>query len=303
MLFPARTWRLATLAVSAVVSVFVPVSHAVAATPTLDRIRDSGAVHVAYREDSIPFAYVDGGRPIGYAIDICSRLVESVRTSLKRPDLKVQYVPVTAATRVDVIATGKADLECGSTNNSPERRDKVAFTIPHYIASSRMLVKTSAGIARWEDLNGKTVVSTRGSTNGGQIRTMAEARVLKINVIEAKDHAEAFGMVAAGRADAFAMDDVLLYGFRATSPSPADYAVVGSNLAVAPYAIMLSKQDVEFKKLIDQSMTRLIVDGDVPKLYKKWFQQPIPPNSAKLDIPMNFLLRDSFKYPSDKVAD
>jgi glutamate/aspartate transport system substrate-binding protein len=166
-----------------------------------------------------------------------------------------------------------------------------------------MLVKTSAGIARWEDLNGKTVVSTRGSTNGGQIRTMAEARVLKINVIEAKDHAEAFGMVAAGRADAFAMDDVLLYGFRATSPSPADYAVVGSNLAVAPYAIMLSKDDAEFKKTVDLAMSRTILDGDAERLYKKWFQQPIPPNGVKLDIPMSFLLRDSFKFPTDKVAD
>lgn len=276
---------------------------AASATPVLDRIRDTGTVRLAYRENSVPFSYVDGGKPVGYSIDLCARLVDAIRAAVKRPDLKVQYVAVTPATRIAAITEGRADVECGSTNNTRERREKVAFTIPHYIASSRMLVKTNAGIQRWEDLNNKTVVSTRGSTNGGQIRAMADARVLKINVIEAKDHAEAFGMVAAGKADAFAMDDVLLYGFRATSPRPGDYAVVGSNLAVAPYAIMLGKDDAEFKKVIDLAMARTILDGDAEKLYRKWFLQPIPPNGVKLDIPMSFLLRDSFKFPTDKVAD
>jgi glutamate/aspartate transport system substrate-binding protein len=285
-------------------SAFTPGAALASSSPVLDRIRDTGTIRLAHRESSVPFSYFDADKkPVGYALDLCLRVVDKLRTELKRPDLKVQYVAVTPATRIAAIKEGRADLECGSTNNTRERREQVAFTIPHYIASSRMLVKTSAGIARWEDLNGKTVVSTRGSTNGGQIRTMAEARVLKINVIEAKDHAEAFGMVAAGRADAFAMDDVLLYGFRATSPSPADYAVVGSNLAVAPYAIMLSKDDAEFKKTVDLAMSRTILDGDAERLYKKWFQQPIPPNGVKLDIPMSFLLRDSFKFPTDKVAD
>ena len=154
MPFAARTWLLAALAVPAAVSTAFFPSNAVAATPTLDRIRDSGTVHVAYREDSIPFSYLDGSKPVGYAIDICSRLIDSIKTSLKRPDLKVQYVPVTAATRMDVVASGKADLECGSTNNSRERREKVAFTIPHYITKGRMLVKTGSPIQQWEDLNG-----------------------------------------------------------------------------------------------------------------------------------------------------
>ena len=280
--------------------------QALAASPVLDRIRDTGIVRLAYRENSVPFSYLDGGKPVGYSIDLCARLVDAIKVAVKRPDLKVlkvEYVAVTPATRIAAITEGRADLECGSTNNTRERREKVAFTIPHYIASSRMLVKTSSGIHRWEDLNNKTVVSTRGSTNGGQIKAMADARVLKVNVIEAKDHAEAFGMVAAGKADAFAMDDVLLFGFRATSPNPADYVVVGSNLAVAPYAIMLSKDDTEFKKVIDLAMSRTILDGEAEKLYKKWFQQPIPPNGVKLEIPMSFLLRDSFKFPTDKVAD
>ena len=297
MLFPARTWLLAALAVPAAVSA----SLATAASPTLDRIRDTGTVRLAYREDSVPFSYVDNNRPVGYTIDICSRLVDSIKTALKRPDLKVQYVPVTAVTRMDVVASGKADLECGSTNNSPERRQKVAFTVPHYITKGRMLVKASSPIQQWEDLNGKTVVATRGSTNAELARKLNETG-MTMNVVDANDLRSAFAMLADGRANAFAGDDILLSGMRATSKNPADYRVAGKTQLVSSYAIMLNKQDPEFKKLIDQSMTRLIVDGEVPKLYKKWFQQPIPPNGVNLEVPMSYLLRDSFNTPTDSAG-
>ena len=297
MLFPARTWLLAALAVPAAVSA----SLATAASPTLDRIRDTGTVRLAYREDSVPFSYVDNNRPVGYTIDICSRLVDSIKTALKRPDLKVQYVPVTAVTRMDVVASGKADLECGSTNNSPERRQKVAFTVPHYITKGRMLVKASSSIQQWEDLNGKTVVATRGSTNADVARKLNDTG-MTVNVVDANDLRSAFAMLADGRANAFAGDDILLSGMRATSKNPADYRVAGKTQLVSSYAIMLNKQDPEFKKLIDQSMTRLIVDGEVPKLYKKWFQQPIPPNGVNLEVPMSYLLRDSFNTPTDSAG-
>jgi len=301
MLFSARTWRLAALAVPAAFAV-APVSHAVAATPTLDRIRDSGTVHVAYREDSIPFSYIDGSnKPIGYAIDICSRLIDSLKTSLKRPDLRVQYLPVTAATRMDAIITGKADLECGSTNNSPDRREKVAFTIPHYITKGRMLVKTNANIHEWEDLNGKTVVAARGSTNADLARKL-NGTGMTMRVIEANDLRSAFAMLADGRAKAFAGDDILLTGMRATATNPADFTLAGKTQLVSSYAIMLSKQDADFKRLIDQSMTRLIIDGEVQKLYRKWFQQPIPPNGVNLEVPMSYLLRDSFNAPNDSAG-
>ncbi|MCO5412079.1 amino acid ABC transporter substrate-binding protein [Ralstonia mojiangensis] len=301
MPFAARTWLLAALAVPAAVSTAVFPSTAVAATPTLDRIRDSGTVHVAYREDSIPFSYLDGAKPVGYTIDICSRLIDSIKTSLKRPDLKVQYVPVTAATRMDVVASGKADLECGSTNNSRERREKVAFTIPHYITKGRMLVKAGSPIQQWEDLNGKTVVAARGSSNADLARKLNETG-MTMHVVDANDLRSAFAMLADGRANAFAGDDILLSGMRATAKNPADYRMTGKTQLVSSYAIMLSKQDPEFKKLIDQSMTRLIVDGEVPKLYKKWFQQPIPPNGVNLEVPMSYLLRDSFNTPTDSAG-
>ena len=273
-------------------------------SPVLDRIRDSGVIRLAHRESAVPFSFYDADKkPVGYTLDLCLRVVDKLRTDLKRPDLKVQYVMVTPSTRMPAIIEGKADLECGTTTNNRERREKVAFTIPHYIAGIRMVAKTSSGIRKWDDLRNKTLASTKGTTSVAELRKLNDVRVLNMKLVEAKDHAEAFAMVEAGKADAFAMDDVLLYGFRANAKNPADYVVVGDMLTVEPYAIMLSKDDVEFKRLVDRAMTNLILDYEAEKIYKKWFQQPIPPNGAKLDIPMSFLLRDSFKYPSDKVAD
>ncbi|CAJ0822755.1 Glutamate/aspartate import solute-binding protein [Ralstonia wenshanensis] len=287
-----------------VLSIFASGLSLASSTPVLDHIRDTGTIRLAYRESSVPFSFYDADKkPVGYALDLCLRVADKLRTDLKRPDLKVQYVMVTPSSRIPTIAEGKADLECGSTTNTRERREKVAFTIPHYIAGSRMIVKASSGIHKWDDLRGKTAVSTKGTTNITELRKVNDARVLGMKILEAKDHAEAFAMVETGKADAFAMDDVLLYGFRANARNPGDYAVVGDMLTVEPYAIMLSKDDAEFKHLVDRAMTNIILDYDAEKLYRKWFLQPIPPNGVRLDIPMNFLLRDSFKYPSDKTAD
>ncbi|CAH0442289.1 amino acid ABC transporter substrate-binding protein [Ralstonia pseudosolanacearum] len=277
--------------------------NALASSPTLDHIKATGAIRLAHRDSSVPFSYLDAnGKPIGYSMDLCMRLVDAIRDNLKRPDLRVQYLSVTPATRMDAIANGKADLECASTNNARERREKVAFTIPHYIANGRMLVKTASGIHQLEDLRGKTVVSTRGSENGNLVRQLSEAGGLGITVVETADHGESFAMLADGKAQALAMDDVLLAGMKANVKNPADYAIVGKTQQVVPYAIMLSKNDPEFKKLIDAAMSKLMEDGEAERLYKKWFQQPIPPNNVNLGIPMSMLLRDSFRYPTDNAG-
>jgi glutamate/aspartate transport system substrate-binding protein len=274
------------------------------AGPALQRIRDTGVIRIAHRESSVPFSYLDDKkRPVGYAVDLCLRIADGVKAELKLPALKVEYLAVTSADRIPAIVDGKADLECGSTTNNRERRDKVAFTIPHYIAGSRMIVKTASGIRNWPDLRGKTVVTTKGTTSVAVVQRMNDSSRLGVKVLEAKDHAEAFAMVAAGTADAFVMDDVLLYGFRANAPQPADYAVTGDMLTIEPYAIMLRKDDPEFKKIVDKVMIGTIYDFEIQKIYARWFQAAIPPRNVKLDIPMSYLLRDSFKFPSDKVAD
>ncbi|GMG90817.1 amino acid ABC transporter substrate-binding protein [Cupriavidus sp. TKC] len=280
----------------------IPAAQA-ASSPVIQRIQQTGVIRIAHRESSVPFSFMADGKPVGYAVDLCLKAADAVRAQLKMPQLRVEWVPVTPATRIPAIVDGKADLECGSTTNNRERREQVAFTIPHYIAGSRMLVKSDSGIRRWSDLRGKTVVSTTGTTPLAMIRKMDESGAMGWKVLEAKDHAEAFAMVESGRADAFVMDDVLLFGLRANAKNPASLAVTGDLLTIEPYAIMLSKQDAEFKKIVDKALVNAIYDQETQKLYRKWFQQPIPPHGITLDIPMSYLLRDSFKFPSDKVAD
>ncbi|RZT41550.1 amino acid ABC transporter substrate-binding protein [Cupriavidus agavae] len=280
-----------------------PAAQAAAPNSVVLRIQQTGVIRIAHRESSVPFSFVADGKPMGYAVDLCLKVADAMRTQLKMPQLRVEWVPVTPASRIPAIVDGKADLECGSTTNNRERRDQVAFTIPHYIAGSRMLVKSDSGIRKWGDLRGKTVASTTGTTPLAMLRKMDESGAMGWKVVEAKDHAEAFAMVESGRADAFVMDDVLLYGLRANAKHPAALAVTGDLLTIEPYAIMLSKHDAEFKKIVDRALIASIYDQETQKLYRKWFQQPIPPNGITLDIPMSYLLRDSFKFPSDKVAD
>ncbi|WP_454736386.1 amino acid ABC transporter substrate-binding protein [Cupriavidus necator] len=274
-----------------------------ASAPVLRRIRQTGAIRIAHRESSVPFSFLADGKPVGYAVDLCLRVADAVRGALKLPSLRVDWVQVTPASRIPAIVEGTADLECGSTTNNRERRGQVAFTIPHYIAGSRMLVKASSGITKWQDLRGKTVVSTTGTTPLATLRKMDESGAMQLRLVEAKDHAQAFAMVEGGKADAFVMDDVLLYGLRANAANPADYRITGDLLTIEPYAIMLSRQDAAFKQIVDKTLVASIYDQDTQKLYRKWFQAPIPPHGTRLDIPMSYLLRDSFKFPSDKVAD
>lgn len=270
----------------------------------LDRIEKSGKVVIANREASVPFSFLDGDKkPVGYAVDICLKIVDALKTRLKRPDLKVNFLQVTSASRIPAIVEGKADLECGSTTNNAERRKLVAFTIPHFIAGARVLVRAGSDIKNWSDLRNKTIVTTKGTTNAKSLMERNDVRNLNIKLIEAEDHGQSFAMVESGKADAFAMDDVLLFGLRANAKNPSDFAVVGDLLTIEPYAIMFSKNDPEFKKFVDLELARLIDGGDIHKLYDKWFMRPIPPKNVRLDMRMGLLLRQSLRFPSDKVAD
>lgn len=268
----------------------------------LDRIAKSGTVVLAHREASIPFSYMDDqGRPVGYSIDICLRLVDALKLAIRRPDLQVRYIEVTSDSRIPAVRDGKADLECGSTTNNAERRKQAAFTIPHFIASARMIVKADSGIADWTNLRNKTVVTTRGTTNAESIARRSEVRSLHIRLIRAGDHAESFHMVESGKADAFAMDDVLLYGLKASAAHPGAFRVVGEPLTIEPYSIMFSADDRALKSVVDREMARLVESGELAKLYDKWFMRPIPPKNVNLDMPMGRLLRESLRYPSDEV--
>ena len=271
--------------------------------PVLDRIRSSGRIVLAHRESSVPFSYYDANKkPVGYALDLCKDVAEAVRKHLGLKSIEIAYLPITTATRIDAIASGKADLECGATTNNAERRQKVAFTIPHYITGSRYAVRADSTIEELAQFEGHTLVSTAGSTPFKAIDTANNDRLLRINVKPVKDNAEAMKMLADGSADGFAMDDVQLYGMIAESPNPAKFKVVGKFLTIEPLAIMLSKDDAAFKKVVDEEMRHLIRSGEGDRIYERWFMKPIPPKNVSMNLPMSYLLRDSWKYPSDAVA-
>jgi glutamate/aspartate transport system substrate-binding protein len=295
-------WPVAlALALSAVMGSHAYAQSAPTATSTLDRIKARGKVLLAHRDASVPFSYLDGNKkPIGYAMDLCERLVKMLEKELKQP-LKIEYVLVTSATRIDAIAKSQADMECGSTTNNAERRQKVAFTIPHYIAGARLMVRADSPINRFEDLEGQKLVSTKGSTPLKLAEEQIKSRRLWIPLVEAPDHAKAVQMVESGEADAFLMDDILLYGLRANRPKPEALKVVGNFLSIEALAIMLPKDDPRFKELVDNEMKRIIRSGEIYAIYRTWFEQPIPPKNANLQLPMSFLMKDFYKYPNDFV--
>lgn len=272
------------------------------AGPTLDRIRSTGEVVLAHRESSVPFSFVGpGGKPMGYAVDLCLKMVEVLRKQLAMPQLEPRFVMVTPANRIATIEEGKADMECGSTTNNAERREKVAFTVPHYITGARYLVRADSKIQVLGDFKGRKLVSTKGTTPLKAVSRSNTEYMLGINVVEAPDHARAMDMVASGEADGFVMDEVLLFGLLATRSNPQNFKVVGRFLTIEPLAIMLPRNDPELKKLVDDEMKRLIRSREAHTLYERWFQKPIPPANRSLNLPMNYLHKDFWKYPTDQV--
>lgn len=275
----------------------------VSAQTVLEKVAAGGSLVIAHRESSVPFSYVDtkSGKPVGYAVDLCLRLADVVRKKTGMKDMAVEMRQVTAANRLAVVEQRQADLECGSTTNNAERRQKVAFTVPHFITGARLLVKASSTIDRLEDLGGKKLVSTKGTTPLKAVEQANRSHLMGITIVEAVDHARGVEMVEKGEADAFLMDDVLLYGLAASRPNPAALKIVGRFVTTEPLAIVLPKNDPEFKKLVDDEMRRLVTSREIYPIYDKWFNKPIPPGNTVLNLPVSYLLRDFWKYPSDQV--
>ena len=270
-------------------------------TGTLKKVKDKGEIVIGYRESSIPFSYLDGNqKPVGYMMDLCNRVVADVKKELNMPTLVTRLVPVTSQTRIPLMTNGTVDLECGSTTNSVERQKQVAFSVSTYVTSVRMLVKSRSGIKSIDDVDGKSVVTTTGTTSDRYIKQNEKGKQLNIKNVYGKDHADSFLMVETGRAAAFVMDDVLLAGLIANSKSPKDYAIVGPALSVEPYGIMIRKDDPQFKAAVDGTLIKLMKSGEINKLYSKWFTSPIPPRNINLNLPMSPQLKEAVKNPNDK---
>ena len=292
---PFRTLFVLTLAAAG--------SSAALAQATLDKVKASGAITLAYRESSIPFSYLDDkAQPVGFGYEICGKIVDEVKKATGRADLKVNLQPVTSANRIPLLTNGTIDIECGSTTNNSDRAKQVAFAINYFYTGTRFLVKADSGVKTLADVNNKVMVSTTGTTNFRIMRNIITEQKLPIELIGAKDHSESALLVETGRAAAFAMDDILLYGLRASAQNPASLAVVGEPIQVEPYAIMLRRDDPAFKTLVDGVIAGLMKSGEFERLYKKWFQSPIPPKGINLNAPMDKALIENMKALSDKPA-
>ena len=269
-------------------------------TGTLKKIKDTGAITLGHRESSLPFSYYDDRQQVvGYAMDLCNRIVDGVKSSLKLDKLEAKLNPVTSATRIPLMANGTIDLECGSTTNNLERQKQVSFTITHFVTANRFVSKKSANLKTVDALKGKTVVSTSGTTNITPITEIGAQKGLGLNILAAKDHAEAFLMVETGRAAAFVMDDILLFSLVAGSKAPQDYVISTDALSVEPYGIMLRREDPAFKKVVDETMIATYKGGAINAIYDKWFQKPIPPKGLNLNVPMGAAFKKVIASPTD----
>lgn len=269
-------------------------------TGTLKKIKDTGTITLGVRDSSIPFSYLDDKQSYqGYSLDLCMRIVNAVQKHLGMTALNVKLVPVTSSTRIPLIANGTIDLSCGSATNNLERQKQVSFAPTTFVTATRLLAKKSSNIKSLDDLKGKTIVSTSGTTNLKLLTQLNAERNLGMNILTAKDHAEAFLMVETGRAVAFGMDDILLASLAATSRNPSEFSITNEALSVEPYAIIERKDDAAFKKVADDAIISTFKSGDINRIYAKWFQSPIPPKGINLNVPMSAELKHAIEHPTD----
>ena len=267
---------------------------------TLEKIRSTGIITIGHRESSIPFSYYDKNeKVVGYAVDLCYLVADAVKASLGLAKLEVKLVPITPSLRIPSILSGKIDLACETMTNNLERQKVVAFSSTYFVAANRFVSKATANLRTLDDLKGRTVVSTIGSTNLRQISELNAQRNLGLTIVAAKDNFEAFRMLESDRAAAHFMDDILLYGSVANSAAPADYVVSEEALSIEPYGILLPRDDAAFKKVADDTLSAIYRSGEINKIYAKWFLKPIPPNGISLNVPMSAALKRVIEKPTD----
>lgn len=284
----------------------LPACAASADEAVLDKIRETGTIRVGFRSSAVPFSYVlpDSKKPIGFAIDICERIAAGVQQELKLSRLAVQYVQADGQERFDALKQGRIDMECGNTTSSRERREKLgfAFSIPYHITGTRFLVRTDSSIHNALDLRGRAVAVAKNATGTAQLKKEAQTRSLNLRYEEVETRAQAFELLKQGKVDAFVQDDIVLYNVRAIAPVPSDYHIFGNFLTIEPLAVMFRGEDAGLKRIADRQLRSLMESGEFKAIYRKWFEQPIPPNNARLDMPMNFLMQDLLRMPTDKLT-
>ncbi len=277
---------------------------AVHAQDTLKKIKDSGSVTMGVRESSGALAFTLGdGKYTGFHYDVCQQVLADIQKQLGLAKLDIKYQPVTSQNRIPLVQNGTVDIECGSTTNNATRQKDVAFAPTLYVEEVRIAVKANSGITSIDQLAGKTVATTTGTTSVQLLRKHEKATGVDFKEVFGKDHADSFLLLESGRADAFVMDGQILAGLISKSKNPADFKIVGEVLSVEPIAIMYRKDDPGFKKAVDGSILAMIKSGEVAKLYDKWFLQPIPPSNTKVGLPLSDATKAAWANPNDKPVE
>jgi glutamate/aspartate transport system substrate-binding protein len=268
---------------------------------TLKKVRENGAITIGHRDSSIPLSYLDDKlQPVGFSIELCKHVVEAVKAKLGLASLNVKYNPVTSATRIPLVANGTVDIECGSTANMSSRQKQVGFSYTFFVPQFKWIARANRDIKSADDLRGKTVAVTAGTNTALFVNKMNNEEKLGMTIMQGKDHAESFLLVETGRAGAWMEDDILIAGFRANAKNPADFMLLDKAYPSDPYALMLRKDDRQFKTLVDATLADLMRSGEFEKLYTRWFERPIPPRDINIQLPMSDALKRTVKEPNDR---
>lgn len=290
-----------TVAAACLLAATMP-SFAQAGGDTLQKIKETGAITLGYRESSVPFSFLDGQqKPVGISMDLCAAIVDKVKQQLNLPKLEVKQVAVNSSNRIPLVVNGTVDVECGGTANNAARQKQVAFSVATFVSQPLWLVRVDSGVKSAADLKGKTIVVTQGSNAVGFARKFNEEQKMALMTIAAKDHGESMLTLDSNRAVAWLEDDILLAGEKANSRNPASFALVPGGFDNIYYGLMLRKDDPAFKALVDGVIGGLMKSGEFDRLYRKWFESPIPPRNVSLAFPMTEKLRERVKAPSDRI--
>lgn len=297
MRLTTRCIRIIPLALTSLLAIG---AQAQALDGTLKKIQDSNTILIGVRESSIPFSYRDSKNEIvGFSADLCSRVIDAVKKKTGKPNLDIKQIPVTSQNRTSLVQNGSVDLECGVTTHLKSREQQTAFSTTFFIAGTRLLTNVKSGVKDFPDLAGKSVITNAGTTSERILRKMNDEKKMNMNVISGKDYGESFLTLQSGRVAAFMMDDVLLAGARTLAQKPDDWVVTGTPQSFEAYGFMLRRDDPQFKKLVDDTMTGVMKSGEIKALYAKWFEKPVPPKNLNFNFPMNDQLKALYANPND----
>lgn len=274
-----------------------------AASPTLDKIKETKQITLGYRESSVPFSFLDGAnKPVGFSMDLCAAIVNRVKQQLALPSLDVKYVAVNSSNRIPLVKNGTVDIECGGTANNAQRQKEVAFSVATFVSQPKWLVRADSNINNVAALKGQTVVVTQGSNAVAFAKAASEQQKLDLKIVQAKDHGESMLMLDTKRAAGFLEDDILLAAKKAEAKDPKGFKFLPESYEIIYYGLMLPKDDPEFKAVVDKTLSDAMASGAFEQTYKKWFESPIPPHNTNLQFPVSDPLRARIKSPSDKAT-